>query len=634
MKDTAVITFGKFTIIHQGHILLLETIAKEADRRNADMRVYLSHSEKPLSYKQKIHWARKSAPKFAKSIIETQANNIFSILVDTYDAGYRNIVMVAGSDRIREFEKLLPKYNGKEARHGYYYFDNIEVIMAGNKRTEASSGIEGQSSTKLREAAVNNDFQTFAQGVSDHLSYNEKLDYFEIVKNAMGVTEEKAIRGFQTFLKEAKSGQSTFNGIMKRFLILTPKVLERAFGGLDEVQGWHSTDPSGLKKLIKIEGKRNSVSMTTTPNETVIEGLQTSGGVMVRLRGMQLYKSFIDVQSNVTKEGLRMIDKDALPDEISEIVNRIWLRVVDYGVSAIEKRLKLQSFQQETIDRLKYVIDQQPFAVETRQLLLAVFKPYQYEGEFLDYSDQQYKEIRKIMREMVKYYFDLLEDDIWELEEMFKEGVGEQIKGNWNELIITKPKIKQIVFITELLYENTGIEGQSTYLKDKYKGKYRVAIVEDTEAFIEQFVMNENTEQLTEKVTQKDLDQVEKYADKLFAKVGIDVEFTKHFHQRINDTRNKKPITTSELIRIFKQTYKKYGKIIPSLGPDAQAVLKDMQNDINVPFVLNVDKDGMLDLVSKTIMRKKDFKTSNPVFSFEDFEQNMYAIAENIIFHK
>ena len=113
------------------------------------------------------------------------------------------------------------------------------------------------------------------------------------------------------------------------------------------------------------------------------------------------------------------------------------------------------------------------------------------------------------------------------------------------------------------------------------------------------------------KITQSDLDQVEKYADKLFAAVGIDVEFTRHFLDRVNDERNKKPISTAELIGLFKKTYKKHGKKIPKLGPDAQAVIKDMKTDINMPFVINIDRNGMLDLVAKTIMRKKDFRTSN-----------------------
>ena len=117
---------------------------------------------------------------------------------------------------------------------------------------------------------------------------------------------------------------------------------------------------------------------------------------------------------------------------------------------------------------------------------------------------------------------------------------------------------------------------------------------------------------IREDVTKGELDQIEKYADKLFAAVGIDVEFTRHFLDRVNDERNKKPINTAELVRLFRLTYKKYGKKIPKMGPDAQAVIHDMETDINMPFVLNIDRSGMLDLVAKTVMRKKDFKTSNP----------------------
>ena len=119
-------------------------------------------------------------------------------------------------------------------------------------------------------------------------------------------------------------------------------------------------------------------------------------------------------------------------------------------------------------------------------------------------------------------------------------------------------------------------------------------------------------------ITQSDLNQVEKFADRLFAKVGIDVEFTRHFMDRVNDARNKKDITPSELTRLFKQSYSKYGKKIAQLGPDAEAVINDMRTNINMPFVLNL-KGNELELVAKTVMRKKDFKTSGPKLSFEQF---------------
>jgi|TARA_R100000005_G_C4867273_1_gene125569 hypothetical protein len=122
--------------------------------------------------------------------------------------------------------------------------------------------------------------------------------------------------------------------------------------------------------------------------------------------------------------------------------------------------------------------------------------------------------------------------------------------------------------------------------------------------------------ELREEISQRDLDGIEKFADRLFAKVNIDVEFTRHFLDRVNDERNKKQITTAELTRLFKQTYNKHGKKIPQLGPDAEAVLKDMQTDINMPFVLKYDKRNQeFELVAKTVMRKKGFKTSNQTLS-------------------
>lgn len=127
-------------------------------------------------------------------------------------------------------------------------------------------------------------------------------------------------------------------------------------------------------------------------------------------------------------------------------------------------------------------------------------------------------------------------------------------------------------------------------------------------------------------ITKSDLNAIEKYADKLFAKVGIDVEFTRHFLDRANDARNKKDINTAELTRLFKQTYKKHGKAIPKLGPDAEAVIKDMKTDINVPFVLNLNR-GELELVAKTVMRKKNFKTPDRELAVEMAKRNTPAKA-------
>ena len=125
-------------------------------------------------------------------------------------------------------------------------------------------------------------------------------------------------------------------------------------------------------------------------------------------------------------------------------------------------------------------------------------------------------------------------------------------------------------------------------------------------------------DEIDKQVTQSDISALETFADRLFAKVGIDVEFTRHFLDRVNDERNIKQITMGELTRLFKQEFKKWGKPIAQMGPDQEAVMKDMVTNINMPFALRWDhKNNELDLIAKTVMRKKDFKTSNKEFPVE-----------------
>jgi Skp family chaperone for outer membrane proteins len=116
------------------------------------------------------------------------------------------------------------------------------------------------------------------------------------------------------------------------------------------------------------------------------------------------------------------------------------------------------------------------------------------------------------------------------------------------------------------------------------------------------------------KVSHSDLKALEKVLDKLFATVGLDIEFSKHFVERLNHDRNKEQITIEELRSLFQKTYQKYAKDIVKKEVDWQAVLKDLQSKINIPFVLVWDKkNNELDLVAKTVMRKNDCKTSNPL---------------------
>lgn len=122
-------------------------------------------------------------------------------------------------------------------------------------------------------------------------------------------------------------------------------------------------------------------------------------------------------------------------------------------------------------------------------------------------------------------------------------------------------------------------------------------------------------EKLEEDVSQRQIDDLEKFGDRLLKKFDIDIEFTRHFADRMNDKRNDPEIKVAEIQRLFKKIAKNKGKDIKKHG-DAEAVLKDMQSDLNLPVVVNY-KDGEFEVVNKTIMRKKGFKTTSPEIKYE-----------------
>lgn len=121
------------------------------------------------------------------------------------------------------------------------------------------------------------------------------------------------------------------------------------------------------------------------------------------------------------------------------------------------------------------------------------------------------------------------------------------------------------------------------------------------------------SKQLSDPITQQELNALEAKLDDMYAALGMDVEFTKHFLDRVNDPRNVHQITVEELFKIFQETLKVHGKKIAQAGPDFQAVMNDISTLINVPFVLEWNREKEeLDLVTKTVMRKNDFKSSTP----------------------
>jgi len=122
--------------------------------------------------------------------------------------------------------------------------------------------------------------------------------------------------------------------------------------------------------------------------------------------------------------------------------------------------------------------------------------------------------------------------------------------------------------------------------------------------------------EITEDISVSQLKRIEAFANELWHKLGVDVNFTGHFLNRLNDQRNSEPITVEELVRLFKEEYARYGKNIAELD-NTEAVMKDLLTKINLPFVIKDSPQGK-ELVAKTVMRKDNFKTTSPEFAVRE----------------
>ena len=184
-----VFAFGRFNPPTTGHAKLVDVLNRLAKKVGGDAMVFTSHSndkkKNPLNHKQKVNYLRKFFGKKVK-VPDVSARTVFEIANALYSQGYRSIYMVAGSDRIREFDALLKKYNGTKARHGFYKFDEIQIVSAGERDPDADD-VSGMSASKMRAAAEQGDFDTFKQGVANK-QFADKL--YKDVRKGMGINED------------------------------------------------------------------------------------------------------------------------------------------------------------------------------------------------------------------------------------------------------------------------------------------------------------------------------------------------------------------------------------------------------------------------------------------------------------
>lgn len=181
------ITFGRFNPPTTGHEALLNKV--KAASKGGEYRIYPSRSQdpqkNPLDPGTKIKFMKQAYPDHSNAIQSSEdMRTIFDVLTALDGEGYSSVNLVVGGDRVSEFNSLATKYNGD-----LYNFDDIKVSSAGDRDPDAE-GVEGMSASKLRKAAMDDDYDTFVSGIPEKLGRKGKQELYNTLRQAMNVQED------------------------------------------------------------------------------------------------------------------------------------------------------------------------------------------------------------------------------------------------------------------------------------------------------------------------------------------------------------------------------------------------------------------------------------------------------------
>ena len=190
-----VFAFGRFQPPTTGHELLVNAVKKIASAQKADHVIYASRTQdkksNPLPVDRKVYYLKRMFPN-TNFVAANDEVRTFIEAAKALNKKYKNLVMVAGSDRVPDYKKFLDKYNGTE-----FKFDTIEVVSAGERDPDSDTAA-GMSGTKMREAAKKGDFVTFKRGLPHTLTELDGKRLMNEIRQGMGVEVVKEQIKFET----------------------------------------------------------------------------------------------------------------------------------------------------------------------------------------------------------------------------------------------------------------------------------------------------------------------------------------------------------------------------------------------------------------------------------------------------
>jgi Cytidylyltransferase-like len=197
-----VIAFGRFNPPTTGHAKLISFVQREAARRRADVVIFPSQTtqerkanpKNPLPFEEKVRFLKLLFPRVAFNE-NTRIHTIFDALAALSNMGYDKVHVVAGSDRVAEFEALKRYIKPKGRRGGTDIIlpDGMDIIPVPGNRDPDAEDVSGMSASKMRAAAVAGDWELFRSGVPTTNEHLAKRIYTS-VRRYMGIKESTLLR--------------------------------------------------------------------------------------------------------------------------------------------------------------------------------------------------------------------------------------------------------------------------------------------------------------------------------------------------------------------------------------------------------------------------------------------------------
>lgn len=203
MSKHVVVSFSRNNPITAGHQKLFEAVLAVGKKfKTTDIHMHMSQTadnkKNPLNHTEKVKLAKALIPNIAKYVSDDKSVKTIIDVFKKYSNPEAELHILAGSDRVPEYERLANAYNGKD-----YTYSKITVHSAGERDPDAE-GTTGISGTKMREFAVNNDYASFKGGAPTSARDSDIKEMFDIIRSRLGgVKESTHFLAMNAFLLEA-----------------------------------------------------------------------------------------------------------------------------------------------------------------------------------------------------------------------------------------------------------------------------------------------------------------------------------------------------------------------------------------------------------------------------------------------